>query len=1287
MSFVLTQHIEQSLQIDIAEALRSLLRNSEQQLLLELLPEYYDGSLSAHQIVTPSDLSRERDVPRIAVDLLPLGVVQPPSACAALATSCDACTLLPHCGWCEASKRCVDGTRSAPLGGEVACRAYEYFTCPVNDEKVVIGAENERSCVVQQFDAHAAPSEVGSPHTPLGDDRLSLLLTFDVRALRTAISGSGGARRIAKGVVQLRARFDSASATPSSTTFANAVWLVGAAANVCAGNSSTSTSTATSAVVMARSPLRYAPASVPPSDVPVTSIDVSIDALASALVSDHLQLRITLDRPARVWSPTTLNDIERRSPLLVVTLLRSSSLLPDACAPLNRTACLATSAASCGWCVDSARCVSGSAFTPYDPSDCALASYRYVDKRDEELTSGVTWQMSLVDRSRNDEPWPNMLSLANAVDVQFAVPSTLLSRSLVRATFRCRFVHAQLRDGKFAYDAELSKLYARNVSVVATSRDDLSTRYDSAPLAVSYVRADDAFDVDVTTPLRVAADSATSRRFVVRLRVDDDVDVRIHTELETANRRRAPSLSIVVAAGRGDAIDVANAPCVIHTSCSSCVTSRQEACGWCIDSAAGSGSCVAGTPQRALFGRVCAAWSYGACLAPGDVALYVPIACGNVAQLVADRAPLDALYVSPRATVLPQSQLSLSLAHQVLTIDLAALRSTAGGALALLAPITLRLFAASGELAGDVLAWSFSSTGAPLNVSSVDCAAAPSILNDERTAIARTTLGGRALHDPIDLDMSAAFAGLTAATKYVRIVVAVVGVPPSSSTLELVAPANCARARLRPMLLARSSSLSRAAIARQRTIVDQCVDGGVYDDNATVSSSSSSMSTTQRRAISIGVEEQWRAGDAMARRQQQSVDALRADLRASSLLLLPRVVDIASLAFTASNATLFVVLRAPSIGRCDLVRVSSSLNVTVAPIRIALAIDDDETFDDGVARNVEVVRAAALVGAVPSSIIVDAFFIDEQQSACRYVTASASIATVNGSVSLVVRLTLDRYAGAVRFADDQRVTLRNGDQFVTLFGSRFRSPGGGVVETISPTCHFRAVSSTITTNATVLNDTAIVCGPLPELFADDVGGGGSIAVSWNGGRCMTASSVPLDVIASQICDMNCNGHGQCRSARCVCDEPYRGATCERVGQEPTLLAVPNATLDDGASYSVRLYLTNDSSATTLLPVSLPVGATLDSANRIVQWRHAVGRATPYEFIVRASNDDGSTALAWFVTVRRSIVLRLELADNSTARSLLLPVGDRVDLRIVSVPPIDGLLVSLAAAAPSINDDW
>jgi hypothetical protein len=1251
---------------DAGDAVRNLVRNGERSLIVEVRPEYFNGEQAAFQFVRSAERLRPRNSPRLRINVLPVGSTQPAAACDA-ATSCDACTALPHCGWCGSSGRCVNGNSTAPTGGVLCASGYAAVTCAASS-RIVLPARIDASCVVPSVRSNDPPVPSGVPqaHADVVGSDASMILSFDLRPLRSVLASlsNGAARRITGASLQFRARHPD-NEVPANV-MANAVWIIGD--SICA-----QATTPSSAVVMARAAVKYANSTTQPLAIPLSVLPIAVDAVASALYADTLQLRVSVGGgAARVWFALAANDDERLSPQLVIDLARQTALTADSCASVtNRTTCLTT--ANCGWCTGVASragapgCVSGTPQTALDTTECAAANYVYADTTE---SAGVTVQMQTVDAVARDIAWLNMPSLeVAALEATLTVPATLQSSRVASATLAFRFVRGALREGDVVYADESAIAIAKNNSVLATVRMARASRFD-APLRVAV--SSQGFQIDVSDALRAAAESS-ERTLVVRISgnaAQTDLDVRVFTSFDYDARRRA-TLSVVTSA---DAVDVANAACVVNTNCSACAA--VESCGWCVsDMATGAGTCVAGTAQRPLFARACAAWSYSACLTTGMIALYTPLACSNNGQVIVDSAPINELYVppfSPRNAIQPRSQLRI-FSHHVVTVDLTALRVGGRGAVSLQAPIRLRLFAAqplvgvdfTGLPAPTMVAWSLLSSGSK-NVSSADCAAIAATVVDERAAISRTPIT-RELNtgDSIDLDVSAAFANVSTTDMYVRIAFTV----PTTTLLEVVAPGNCARARFRPMLVARTPQLTRSAVALRRTIVDDCAfDGGLYNDATTGVDV-----PPGRRDISVAAAQQWRAGDA-ASGAAQSLDNITESLRDA----LPRVVDVTTLAFVGANATLVSFVGSPTLGRFDLVRVSDSLNVST-PIRLVLVVDADST-PTGTA-SIALVRAASLRGLAPT-VAVDPIVVGNNAQ-CVDVAATAQ---VNANATLTARLVVEHFPRA-RLADMQRVSARDsGGETVVLRGTGFvtpapdpRSSATGPVR-----CYFYSASSgeSFVANATVLNDTAVSCGPLPPI---DIGlvRSGVISLSWDGGICTTTTVAAFDVASD--CTNVCSGHGQCRLQECVCVDPYRGDNCERVVQRLVVAPVPNATIDDGQPYSVQINVINGSAPITAVPFALPDGAVWNAQNRSLVWARAVGRMRPYELVVRVSNELDSVTLSWFVTVRRTIAVGINVTQADRQR-LPLAVGERLDLRVQTTPVTAGVVASIMAQSNG-SDAW
>jgi hypothetical protein len=1244
---------------DVADGVRHLATLGERTLIVEASATSDDN---VFEIVVGGDVSHTRDTPRLTLNWLAGDAPAPPSSTCAGATSCAACTELPFCGWC--GNRCVQGDLNAPSNATCAEYSFDAGLCSAS-ERLTLSASVAPTATCLASTSLGETRHVDSDlerFVQLSYDFKSIVLSFDLRPVRAAMLANRS--RVATGSVQLRARYRDTE-LPAEPVYADLTWLVGASA-LC---SNASSAAAYSAVVDAPAAVHLAAnASVQPRDVPVTTLPIAANALASALYADTLQVRLTfVDAGVRVWSPVAINVNERLAPTLVVEFAAAATQ-PDPCAALaTHAACL--TAPSCGWCSrvasrgGAAGCISGSPLTPHNASECAPTNYSFAEPATVGA-AGVTVEMHVVDDVAYwGNPWPNMPSLASsAVEAVVRVPASLASRRVARATLAFRFVRGALREGDVEYTDESVAAATRNDSVTATVRFDRAARFD-APLALTMLGANDGFAIDVTDALRVAAESA-ARLFVVRIGGNvsqSALDVRVFSSFDP-NPRRAAALGVVTVA---DATEAANAACVVHTTCGAC--SAVESCGWCVG-ASDAGACVAGSHQQPLFGRTCAAWSYSACLPSDMVALFTPLACSNVGRVVDDRAPIAALYEpqdTPRAAAQPRSQLQMTHV-QVVTIDLTALRVGGHGALSVQAPIRLRLFAAQhADLSAlpptDVVAWILPSTDS-LNVSAADCAALGPLTFDSGDAVARTRLASQ-IHagDAIDLDVTAALANATTADQLVRIMFST-----QATALAIVAPGNCARPRFRPMLVTRTPQLTRGAVAQRRTIADDCpFDGGLYSDAAALPDA-----PLGRRDIAVGAAQQWRTGDASASAAQalgDVSDALRDTL--------PRVVDITSLAFVGANATLVAFVGAPTLGRFDLVRVSDSLNVST-PIRLVLVVDADSTPTGNA--TITLVRAASLRGTAPT-VVVDPFVVGSDAQ-CIDVTATAQ---VNANATLSARLAVGHFPRA-RVADMQRVSVRDsGDEFVVLRGVGFVAPApdprpsaaGGAIK-----CLFQS-GQPFVANATVLNDTAISCGPLPPIDIALVRSG-VIALSWDGGVCATATMAAFDVASD--CTKACSGHGQCRLQECVCVDPFRGDNCERVVQALQVAPVPNATIDDGQFYSVPINVVNGSAPIVSVAFALPDGAVWNAQNRTLVWSRPVGRMRPYEMVVRVSNELDSVTLSWFVTVRRTIAVGINVTQDE--RRLPLPVGERIDLHVQTIPVTAGVVASIMAQSPG-TDAW
>jgi hypothetical protein len=141
------------------------------------------------------------------------------------------------------------------------------------------------------------------------------------------------------------------------------------------------------------------------------------------------------------------------------------------------------------------------------------------------------------------------------------------------------------------------------------------------------------------------------------------------------------------------------------------------------------------------------------------------------------------------------------------------------------------------------------------------------------------------------------------------------------------------------------------------------------------------------------------------------------------------------------------------------------------------------------------------------------------------------------------------------------------------------------------------------------------------------------------------------------------------------------ASCQRLVVAP----VPNATIDDGQPYSVQINVINGSAPITAVPFALPDGAAWNAQNRTLVWARAVGRMRPYELVVRVSNELDSVTLSWFVTVRRTIAVGINVTQADRQR-LPLAVGERLDLRVQTTPVTAGVVASIMAQSNG-SDAW
>lgn len=1219
------------------DATVAALASRRKYLVVEVAPEFFNGEQALFDLVAPGDALRVRDVPRLTITRATAGAPPPAFGCDTAAT-CDACALLSHCRFTAGS-----GCRPA-LAGQYP------VTCA---GRVVIAAAPAASCLVNSLRFGAEPQAALPPFALVGQSSTSLLLTFDVSALRAALGGN--ARRIASAAVHIRTRF--AGRAPSSTpVFGNAAWILPEVpgALVCTNDTLRPT-----VVVQPRVQVRFpADQAVQPRDLPTTQLPLGVDVVASALVSDTLQLRLSFNASALVFVPGAANEEVFRAPLLVVDLVAAPGA--DVCAQLTRRDCLATG--GCGWCsastlVGGAACVSGSPLSPFDTTTCSRYAYA-----EAPAASSVTLAMRTVDVV-DDDPWPNLPSLGESVaEAVVSVPPALTSRSFASAQLSLRFVvRPQPIDGSFSFTDESALAFARNNSFLASARASTALLYD-APLPLTYSAA--GINVDITVPLRAAAESA-SRRFVVRVHssVNGGPAVRVFSGSDLYNVRNAAAVTVVPSP---DAAAAVNAACAVLSNCTACQS--VETCGWCVsDASTGAGSCVAGTPEGPLLGASCRAWSYSACLPSGTVALFTPLACGSGSvSTEGDGARVDALYpplVYPRLATLPRSTL-VSTAVQVVNVDVAALR-TAGNVLSLTGAVRLRLFATRALRGTDfsglpqpiVAAWALVSSNA-LNVSVADCTAVQALASNANAAVARTTITRElSAGDAIDLDITTAFVGVTASTRFVRIAFGIA----SSTPLEFVAPGNCARPRFRPMLVVRSSALTRAGVAQRRTIADDCVaDGGLYNDATALPDGA-----PRRRDVLVGAAQQWIVSEPNAT-AAQDVPALAEAIYNT----LPQTTDVTTVAF-AANSTLVVRWFGAAPGRFDLVRASDSLNVSsAAPIRVVLAVNAD-TAATGTAA-VDVVQATRVVGSAPA-VAVEPLLLGDDARCFRVPSALASVAANR----LTLNVTLERTPReSVRLDETTRVTLSDaGGQRVLLRGSGLAQGGSG-----APLCVFESAGDAVLfTNATLLNDTAVQCAATPAL---DIGlvGVGEIRLSWDGGLCTTTTATAFDVVGT--CTKACSGHGQCRLRECVCAGGWQGADCERLVVPVSIAPVPNVTLVEGQPYSVALVVSG-SAPIVVAPRVLPSGAALD--NLTVSWLSPIGRRSEaHVFSVVADNGGAEPAVAtWYVTVNRSVTIGV----SHRLANALLPLGDETDLVVRCTPPRPGLQATVWTSSIGEPRTW
>ena len=391
----------ESVTLDVAAAVRALLRDGETQLLLVIT--FKRGALSfglATPLVLARDVGEPRAAPLFSVDLLDDGEAPPQSACDALSGDCGACLAerAESCGFCAGSGQCVPGDGAGPIAGASACSdgSYAFAVCsaPGRAALPVLAAESCRQAVSGGADSSDGLLDVmplATPWQSVNFGTAGIVLTFDLRPLRAALDdgGAGGARRIGAATLDLfaqRNRFAEIDADDEATL--DVVWLVpprlssSDSAAPCADGGAQPRST----VAVARdAPLRLA--SDAESELPLSSVPLDAVALASVVDGhDSLSLRVSAGPSSDVlfelFSPD-LNDPQRRSPRIAIELRDESELGADVCsAHATRDACLARGDNDrCGWCAGSGQCVAGTPNAPYDAAQCS-AGYEFARAAD-----------------------------------------------------------------------------------------------------------------------------------------------------------------------------------------------------------------------------------------------------------------------------------------------------------------------------------------------------------------------------------------------------------------------------------------------------------------------------------------------------------------------------------------------------------------------------------------------------------------------------------------------------------------------------------------------------------------------------------------------------------------------------------------------------------------------------------------------------------------------------------------------------------------------------------------
>jgi hypothetical protein len=157
----------------------------------------------------------------------------------------------------------------------------------------------------------------------------------------------------------------------------------------------------------------------------------------------------------------------------------------------------------------------------------------------------------------------------------------------------------------------------------------------------------------------------------------------------------------------------------------------------------------------------------------------------------------------------------------------------------------------------------------------------------------------------------------------------------------------------------------------------------------------------------------------------------------------------------------------------------------------------------------------------------------------------------------------------------------------------------------------------------------------------------------------------------------CSGHGVCRLERCFCTSGYAGVACAVVVEPPTIAAVPSAVVADATLYEMPLVVSGTGDV-TVLALSLPDGAEVVNATRLVRWPHAVRRAEPHRFAVSAVSDFGEATREWLVTVVESdFVVQVSVSKSTCA------AGAAVAVDVRTPQPTALTLVARKAA----SSDW